>query len=345
MGATTGISWADRTKSKWHGCAHAILDDGTKHPGCQNCYAEIGSSRNPGTLGKWGPDGTRVPSKSFDVECRKWQKLAEEQNTIFSVFPSIHDPFEVRPELDPLRLEMFEIIDECPNLLFLLLTKRPGDILSQWPGGPKFFRPNVALGASISNQKTAQELTMKLIRASAISPLLFVSAGPLLDFIDLENLDNGAGEKYNALTGEVTIERAGEDPHTFRASDTKPLGWVVVEGESTDRARPCAPALVRNLRDQCRRSKTPFHWKQWGEWLPYEMSATPPFWQSQAGDLFDGNLLPDLTDHEPVGEWYAPALDGVIYRKVGKSKAGAMLDGELIQEFPELIKGLKSCAT
>lgn len=346
MGVETGISWSDRTKSAWHGCTHDILEDGSTHPGCENCYAEIGSKRNPNTLGIWGPDGTRVASKSFDKDCLQWQKDAAAAKTVYAVFPSIHDPFEDRDDLIPLRLRMFEIIDRCPNLLFLLLTKRPQNIRRFWPIAQDFRynneRLNVALGTSISNQQTAQEKTMKLITASDLTPLLFLSAGPLLGDIDLTALDNGNGETYNALTGEVSIDRGRNYIQRFQASDTKPIGWVITEGESTDKARPCNPNWVRSLRDQCRLFGTPFHHKQHGEWLPYE-NNDGSLWVSQRGDSIDASELPvDLVDCQPIGDWYAPQLDGIIYRKVGKAQAGAYLDGELIQEFPEFIKSVKA---
>lgn len=354
MGSTTGISWADRTKSAWHGCAHATLEDGTAHPGCLNCYAELGASRNPGTLGIWGTEGTRVQSKSFRKECEAWQKEAEQQKTIFSVFPSIHDPFEDRPDLIPWRKEMFEVIDQCPNLFFLLLTKRPGNIVRMTPLSDQVWEPtaerrsnmyrhNVALGCSISDQRTAEELVMKLIKASFVVPLTFVSAGPLLDLIDLTRLPNSEvfahhHETFNALTGEVTIFRDGEEPNTFKASDVRPIGWVIGEGESTAKARPCPPDAPRFLRDQCAEAGVPFHWKQWGEWLPYEQIAAP-MWESQRGDVVDGHSFPEhLIEGEQVGEWLAPdLLDPVIYRRVGKVAAGNFLDGRQHLEFPQVI--------
>jgi len=344
MGITTGISWADRTKSAWHGCAHATLEDGSPHPGCLNCYAELGASRNPGTLGIWGPDGTRVRSKSFRKDCEDWQKQAEAAGTIYSVFPSIHDPFEEREGLIEWRVDMFDVIDRCPNLLFLLLTKRPGAIRRNWPGGR---RDNVALGCSVSDQRTAEELVPKLCKVAELAALLFVSAGPLLDLVDLTALPNSDvfdyHETFNALTAEVTIFRDGEDPHSFRASNCGPIGWVIGEGESTAKARPCPPDAPRLLRDQCEAAGVPFHWKQWGEWVPYEPTGTAPIWESQHGDTIDAHVFPEgLADGDPVGEWYAPELNSVVYRKVGKAKAGAKLDGRDHLAFPELIIERKS---
>lgn len=42
------------------------------------------------------------------------------------------------------------------------------------------------------------------------------------------------------------------------------IDWVIVGGESGPKARPMHPEWVIDLRDQCRRAKVPFFFKQWG---------------------------------------------------------------------------------
>jgi len=42
------------------------------------------------------------------------------------------------------------------------------------------------------------------------------------------------------------------------------IDWVIVGGESGPKARPMDPAWVTDLRDQCRRARVPFFFKQWG---------------------------------------------------------------------------------
>lgn len=172
MAATTGINWADHTASPWYGCQHATLPDGSTHPGCDHCYAETMAKRNPATLGVWGADGTRVVSKSFHENCRRWNKLACQARERRRVFPSICDPFEEwdgpmlsgrvdddgtpfklwhfegaheqrrlsanvggqEPvTMDDCRRDLFATIDACPWLDFLLLTKRPQNVRRMWP--------------------------------------------------------------------------------------------------------------------------------------------------------------------------------------------------------------------
>lgn len=72
MAEATKIEWCDHTFNPWRGCTKVS-------PGCANCYAEAMSGRNPGTLGVWGPGGTRVvASKAMWREPLKWNKWAEE---------------------------------------------------------------------------------------------------------------------------------------------------------------------------------------------------------------------------------------------------------------------------
>jgi protein gp37 len=42
------------------------------------------------------------------------------------------------------------------------------------------------------------------------------------------------------------------------------IHWVIVGGESGPGARPLKLEWVVDLRDQCRRAKVPFFFKQWG---------------------------------------------------------------------------------
>jgi len=74
--------------------------------------------------------------------------------------------------------------------------------------------------------------------------------------------------------------------------DLRDIQWVIVGGESGPSARPMNPAWATDLRDQCRRAKVPFFFKQWGgknkkqtgrvldgrTWdeMPEESSMVPP---------------------------------------------------------------------
>ena len=46
--------------------------------------------------------------------------------------------------------------------------------------------------------------------------------------------------------------------------DLENIDWVIVGGESGPRARPMKIDWVREIRDHCQASNTPFFFKQWG---------------------------------------------------------------------------------
>lgn len=98
-----------------------------------------------------------------------------------------------------------------------------------------------------------------------------------------------------------------------------PIDWVIAGGESGPHARPMHPDWVRSLRDQCRSTDVPFFFKQWGEWLPVYADENET-WLPDDGSEGDeasrcyGMRVPLVTD----GQWFA---------RVGKKRAGALLDG------------------
>jgi len=96
--------------------------------------------------------------------------------------------------------------------------------------------------------------------------------------------------------------------------DTPSLDWVIAGGESGPGARPMHPDWARSLRDQCAAAGVPFFFKQWGEWLPDRQSFDPePYWRASTGHRFP---------------------DGSVAARVGKSRAGRLLDGREHSEFP-----------
>ena len=302
MGYKTGISWCDHTASPWHGCTHGVYTDADgnehEHPGCGHCYAEAMAKRNPGTLGVWGKDGTRVRSASFHANCRRWNKQAERDGVIRSVFPSICDPFEMwegpilerhgerlykgppgtpwendvgiaafGPDspaaaypltMDDLRRELFQTIDACQWLRFLLLTKRPGNVKSMWlgtpgrrlPGRVLDYRPNVWLITSVSDQPTADALIPPLLECRDLAPVMGVSCEPLLGPINLIT----PGYLVDCPeTAEYNLARYGL---------SQPLSWVISGAESGPRRREFQQEWDVSLQEQCAAAGVAFYRKQ-----------------------------------------------------------------------------------
>lgn len=302
MAENTKIQWCDHSASPWHGCQHAELPDGTPHPGCLNCYAETNAGRNPGTLGIWGSDGTRVLSKSFWTNCRRWNREAEAAGVRQSVFPSICDPFEdwqgpmmdhkgrvlriciddgsivadsgaytnVRPfTMDDARRDLFALIDECPWLDFLLLTKRPGNIRRMWltragesaaAASIWSHRHNIALITSVSDQPTADELIPQLLLCGSLCPVLGVSAEPLLGPVTFRW---AKWQPFGANPGDKTDELDG----------LRQLDWIIVGGESGGGARACDVEWIRSIVGQCKAAGVPVFCKQIGSVLAREIGS------------------------------------------------------------------------
>lgn len=118
----------------------------------------------------------------------------------------------------------------------------------------------------------------------------------------------------------------GASPLTPRPS---PLHWVICGGESGPDARPMHPDWARGLRDQCEAAGVPFFFEQWGEWIP----------KSQHGEVWKGEwgLL------TAKGDWFDQTTpwngrddqDGeALMRRVGKARAGRILDGFLHDGMP-----------
>ncbi len=92
MAETTGISWCDATFNHIRGCDKVSA-------GCDHCYAEAFSNRNPKVLGVWGPQaegGTRVvASEDQWRQPIKWNREAEAAGVRRRVFcASLADVFE-----------------------------------------------------------------------------------------------------------------------------------------------------------------------------------------------------------------------------------------------------------
>jgi protein gp37 len=121
MAEKTGITWTDHTFNPWWGCVKVS-------PGCDNCYAESDAHRYGHDV--WGKDAERrfFGEKHWN-EPKKWNQKAAKDGVRRRVFcASMADVFEDNDSLWAERTKLFRLIDETPNLDWLLLTKRPASI-------------------------------------------------------------------------------------------------------------------------------------------------------------------------------------------------------------------------
>lgn len=233
MGEITGISWCDHTFNPWRGCTRVS-------PGCQHCYAETMSGRNPKTLGVWGPRGLRAPAaESYWRQPLKWHRDAIAAGVRRRVFcASLADvfegddtmPAESRAVVHAARNRLWSLIDSTPGLDWLLLTKRPENIARMLPPGWLTSpRPNVWLGTSVEDEPRAERIDHLRIVPAAIR---FLSLEPLLGPLDNLQLDG--------------------------------ISWAIIGGESGAHARPMEVAWVRSIIAQCAAARVACFVKQLG---------------------------------------------------------------------------------
>jgi protein gp37 len=327
MSANSKIEWTDHTFNPWIGCTKVS-------PACDHCYAEVSTPCR--TLGvSWGAgEDRRRTSEANWKEPLRWNanhdKFFAEHGRRQRVFcASLADVFDNEvPNL--WRQNLMSLIADTPNLDWLLLTKRIGNVErmlqeaclhdGRLMDASDRYRPleNVWIGATIANQEEADRDIPKLLQVHAA--VRFLSMEPLLGPVDLsyraakalpiywEGTEaDGPMPYHDGLTGRHLFDakRRGWAPYSGRGVD-----WVIVGGESGPHARPMHPDWARSLRDQCAAAGVPFLFKQWGEWL---------------GEYQDG-----ATDHDPMEINASPWSV-----RVGKKAAGRLLDGRTHDEFPK----------
>ena len=335
MADKTEIAWCDSTFNPWIGCAKV-------GPGCDNCYAEADFDHRKHRV-KWGAGQERSRTSAANWKkplqwnradfrecgdcgwrgeidtlvddscpsCGRHQRLEPARRRVFCA--SLADVFDNEVPVE-WRRNLFELIKNTSNLDWLLLTKRIGNAArmieeaiseldigydpdyAMWPW------PNVWLGATVVNQEEADRDIPKLLATPAA--LRWVSAEPLLGPVAIREYL----EWRNTVAGTNTV------------TNERSLSWVIVGGESGPNARPMHPGWARSLRDQCAAAGVPFLFKQWGEYLPAEEGEPPRYFRDAFGR---------------VPEIWPKDMPGVhtLFR-VGKKRAGRMLDGLLHNDYP-----------
>jgi protein gp37 len=241
MEETTKIQWTWRriplpddrlliipgyTFNPWIGCVKVAKE-------CQFCYAEGLALRWGWKV--WGPAANtprRITSPANWKKPLKWNKEAEAQGHRRSVFcASLADVFEEHPDVAEARLQLWTLIEQTPWLNWLLLTKRPENILRIAPWGRGSWPDNVWTGTSAGTQEKAQENVSYLLDVPSI--VRFVSCEPQLEYVSF----------------------APWLPH---------LQWIICGGESGAKARPFHLDWARALRDECQEFHVSFFFKQVG---------------------------------------------------------------------------------
>src|SRR5215813_9029581 len=236
MAKNSQIEWTHHTFNPWWGCKKVS-------PACDHCYAELWARRMGHDL--WGAD---TPRRFFgEAHWREpliWNEEARAACRRERVFcASMADVFERRSDLKHERERLWKLIEDTPNLDWLVLTKRPQNIERMVPWH-KDWPLNVWLGTTVETQSLAEKRLPFLLRNAAT--IRFLSCEPLLGHIDLRQW--------------------------FKRSGFHPIDWIIVGGESGPRSRPMHPDWALSLLGQCQDSNVPLHFKQWGQWVPLDLA-------------------------------------------------------------------------
>jgi protein gp37 len=223
--------------------------------GCKHCYAETFAERFRGVEGHPYQQG-------FDLRLVP-EKLAEPlrwRNPKMIFVNSMSDLFHEGVP-DEYVKAVAEVMVAAKWHTYQVLTKRSERLRQLLKSSLRFAanEKHIWWGVSVENKKYGLPRIEDLRNTNAA--IKFLSVEPLLE--DL---------------GEINL---------------KGIDWVIVGGESGHGARPMKKEWVVSVREQCRRERTPFFFKQWGGVR-----------KSAAGRRLDGKTydeFPERTHHPVLG--------------------------------------------
>jgi len=275
MSEHSAIAWTDHTFNPWHGCTKVS-------PGCKHCYAETWRFKKA----EWGPTAKRVRTgANYWKQPLKWNKqdwmecvacgwrgdfmdtiaagtvhvcpkcesdLKPTRQRVFCA--SMADVFEDNAQVANWRGELFQLIEQTPNLDWLLLTKRPelifrlgtdaaGTIFDLWLEDYQ----NVWLGTSVENQDCFDERVGALVKNGLHAAVRFLSVEPMIGSVRLVPTPVFSAGMWEFVPGKKSH-----------------IDWVICGGESGKDCRPMELQWARDLRDDCKTWGVKFFMKQLG---------------------------------------------------------------------------------
>lgn len=355
--ATTKIEWANKVWNPIVGCTKVSA-------GCKNCYAEKMSYRlaciEQSEHGDIGYDYFKIidfGKKSFNGKIHlREEKLNEpmlrSKKPLKIFVNSMSDLFHEKVP-DEFISNILERIASYDKHTFMILTKRPNRALQFFkrisPARRKEYDnghgemmeldgefaenpcgdmrndaiclpedwplKNLWLGVSVEDQKTADERIPLLLQTPAAKR--FISVEPMLGEVDLG--------KVNQELSKTGVE----------CSQSTGLDWVICGGESGKNARPLHPDWVRSLRDQCKAAGVPFFFKQWGELLPADHWDDKSLCATHNGVFLMKDGSTKKYNFDSWNEVHFNPNISMPFAKVGKKKAGHLLDGKEYLKSPK----------
>lgn len=219
-----------------------------------------------------------------------------QRNNFPRIFPSLCDPFEEHPDADKIRPDFWKLIEETPEITWLLLTKRtnnikkmvPSEWIHRWPH-------HVGMGASVEDPKTAKERIAELagvpawFRFLSIEPLLkpvfLAQRAGLIDPSPLPGKMHDGGCSRCGMSSDSIDQRSlgfanilpSRQHRCPPGYEGENIHWVIIGGESGDHARKCDVAWIRSLIGECHEAGVPCFVKQLGADVDDTTEGRPRF--------------------------------------------------------------------
>ena len=225
----TKIPWCDWTWNPIVGCSPASS-------GCANCYAATISKR---FCLPWGSAHFMPERLDQPVKVRK-------PGRVFVC--SMADIFHPTVETGAI-VAILEVMRQCPQHTFIVLTKRPERLLERQlclPGDRTeslaewFDMPKVWIGVTVEDQEQAEK-RVPLLMQTPQGIVRFVSVEPMLGPVTLRRVRFPSGVFEDVLSTEVS-EIARPIVGKLNGVD-----WVIAGPETGPKARRCDDAWIEAL--------------------------------------------------------------------------------------------------
>lgn len=359
MSENTRIEWADDTVNIAGGCTEQRLINGKMDPACVNCYARLMSVRSEAMAAEAGRRTVydNVAERTQGHGARWTGVLRWDRELMRQRFAAMRGGRRVflgsmtdlwheghNPALLIALAEEIRAIGERPphkRPSIITLTKREQRLLAwqreHFPDGlPPWVWPGVTAGC----QEAADQRVPVLLQVRAEGPRV-ISVEPMTGPVDLslwmprfdycpeERAFESMPGSQRALGDETGCQGCpGNGRGECAAVMTAGVGWVIVGGESGQKARPMHPDWARKLRDQCVAAGVPFLFKHWGEWAPRPIEGHPRGIQlAPSGEVIGAG------DGRGCGN-YNDTTASVWLARIGKRAAGRELDGRTWDQVP-----------
>ena len=213
----SSIEWTEMTWNPTTGCNKVSQ-------GCKFCYAEIMTRR----LKAMGQDKYKDGFKNIRTHESELKRPYTWKKPQIVFVNSMSDLFH--PEV-PIQFiqKVFQVMNENPQHIFQLLTKRVELLLEYDEKGLLNWSDNIWMGVSVEDMKVKDRIHYLRITKAKVK---FLSLEPLIGPLYNMNLNN--------------------------------IDWVIVGGESGFTPREMKKEWVENIRLQCEHYKVDFFFKQWG---------------------------------------------------------------------------------